>query len=535
MADGANIVLYDRNGNPVTYEGIETVSFNTDVDGKIATYTHGIASDEETVALDLSAGNQTVTPAEADFMKTVVIEKPDNLLPENIRKGETVAGIPGELIGETMSKEVELNFADGDQTVEPDPDTLLSAVIIKKPDNLLPENIRKGETVAGIPGTMSAGGTESVPPSDINFYDYDGTIVAAWTLEELAAATELPENPTHSGLASQGWNWTLEDLQEANVPENVGQLYITDDGKTRLYITAPASGLMPVKLYFSQTVANGVTIDWGDGSATETLEGTGNVNTTHTYASSGDYVISLDPADGCTLGFGNGTSYSVLPITACAAFFRKVEIGKNVTSINHYAFSRCYYLAAITIPSSVTSFIGKYAFQYCYNLTTIIIPSVTGSLWQYAFSYCHNLTNVIYPRSGAAISTNAFESCCNLTNIIASSLSGGNAFRNCYNLTNAFFFAGATVVDYAFQSCYNLTKVTIPSGVTSIGTYAFAYCHSVAEYHLEPTTPPTLANTNAFNGISSDCIIYVPKGCLSAYQSATNWSTYASQMQEEAE
>ena len=55
----------------------------------------------------------------------------------------------------------------------------------------------------------------------------------------------------------------------------------------------------------------------------------------------------------------------------------------------------------------------------------------------------------------------------------------------------------------------------------------------MAEYHLKPTTPPALANTNAFNGISSDCIIYVPKGSLEDYQSATNWATYADYMREE--
>jgi hypothetical protein len=45
-----------------------------------------------------------------------------------------------------------------------------------------------------------------------------------------------------------------------------------------------------------------------------------------------------------------------------------------------------------------------------------------------------------------------------------------------------------------------------------------------------PTTPPTLANTNAFTNILSDCKIYVPAASLTAYQEATNWSTYASYM-----
>ena len=44
---------------------------------------------------------------------------------------------------------------------------------------------------------------------------------------------------------------------------------------------------MNVRLYILQTVANGVIIDWGDGSAIQTLAGTGRVNATHTYAIAG--------------------------------------------------------------------------------------------------------------------------------------------------------------------------------------------------------------------------------------------------------
>ena len=50
-------------------------------------------------------------------------------------------------------------------------------------------------------------------------------------------------------------------------------------------------------------------------------------------------------------------------------------------------------------------------------------------------------------------------------------------------------------------------------------------------------TPPTLSNVSAFNNLPSDCVIYVPASdnhtVLEAYKTATNWSTYATQMQEE--
>ena len=98
----------------------------------------------------------------------------------------------------------------------------------------------QAETVAGLAdaiGTIPTGGS-SAPgaPGDITFYDYDGTIVTSWTLEELATKTALPDYPSHEGLTCQGWNWSLDDLKTTNRKMNVGAMYITDDGKTRIYI-----------------------------------------------------------------------------------------------------------------------------------------------------------------------------------------------------------------------------------------------------------------------------------------------------------
>ena len=294
------------------------------------------------------------------------------------------------------------------------------------------------------------GGSSAASPNDINFYDYDGIIVASYSLSEAQSLTALPDGPTHKGLTFQGWNYTLDKVKAFTRPMNVGVMYITDDGKTRLYIRIAAEGRMNVPLYISQTVANGVTIDWGDGSATETLAGTGNVNTTHTYTSIGDYVITLDPVDGCMLGFGDGSSsYCVLGSTddngrVYCNFLKSVRIGDGVTSIGSNAFGNCFSLASITIPESITS-----------------------------------------------------------------------------------------IGDSAFQSCYSLVSITIPDGVTSIGSNVFGNCYGMAEYHLKPTTPPTLSNANAFSNIPSDCVIYVPSGRLEAYKNATNWAKQASKMQEE--
>ena len=373
---------------------------------------------------------------------------------------------------------------------------------------------------AGGGGGGSGGASSPVCLKDVNFYDYDGTLIASYTIAEAQALTALPDGPTHDGLTFQGWNWTLEKVKALTRPMNVGAMYITDDGKTRLYIHIADKARSTVPLYLQQTVANGVTIDWGDGSATETLSGTGKVNTSHAYGIAGDFVISLEVADGCTLGLGNGSSsYCVMGSTGNNSkvycnMLQSVYIGENVTSIGNYAFQNCYSLASINIPNSVTS-IGNNALQNCCSLASINIPNSVTSIGNYALQNCYSLASINIPDSVTRIGTSLFSSCYSLASI---------------NIPDSVTSIG----NNAFSSCYSLASITIPDSVTSIGNYVFRFCYGMAEYHLKPVTPPTLSSTNAFNDIPSDCLIYVPSGSLNAYQTATNWSSYADYMREEA-
>ena len=227
---------------------------------------------------------------------------------------------------------------------------------------------------------------------DVNFYDYDGTLVAAYTCAQAQALTALPPAPSHDGLTFDGWNYTLSQVNGLTGKADIGAMYITSDGKTRLNITIAALGRMTVPLYITQTVSNGVTIDWGDGSATGTLSGTGNVNTSHTYSAIGNYIITLAVASGCILDFGDGTSTNCIlgganNLRVYPNMLQAIHIGSRVTSIGNYAFSYCSSLASITIPSGVTS-IGAYAFAYCYSLASITIPSGVTSIGYSAFISC---------------------------------------------------------------------------------------------------------------------------------------------------
>ena len=377
--------------------------------------------------------------------------------------------------------------------------------------------IRKGGSSGGGGGSSAV---TSVSVSDVNFYDYDGTILYSYTKEQFLALSAMPKLPTREGLICQGWNWVLDEAKEYVTDYgmlNIGTMYITDDGDTRLYIRIATEGRMDVPLCWNQTVANGVSIDWGDGSDIQSFTGTGNKNTTHTYAKHGDYVIRLKVADGCTLGLGNSSSsYCVMGSTnnngrVYCNMLQKAEIGARVTKIGYYAFRNCSSLASVSIPNGITN-IDDYAFHRCSSLASVSISSSVTKIGESAFSDCYSLASVSIPSSVTKI--------------------GYYAFRDCYSLASISIPNGITNIDdYAFHSCSSLASVSISSSVTKIGESAFYSCYGMAIYDFTShTSVPTLSNTNAFSSIPSDCVIKVPESLLEEWKAATNWSTYASQI-----
>ena len=418
-------------------------------------------------------------------------------------------------------------------------------------------------------GTGGSGGGGSIPsvsPKAVNFYDYDGTCLYAYTVEEAQALTKMPPLPEREGLICQGWNWTLEDIKAYNRSVTVGATYTTDDGTTRIYITlsegrtSPMLGVCP----------NGtVTVDWGDGTAPDTLTGTSTSTVkwtpNHNYAEPGDYVIRLS-VDG-EMGFYNNNSYGggILSDSSSNTVYRrhylnsvyKIEIGDGVEVIGTNAFKFCSSLKCILIPYGVTT-IGTTAFERCNGLEYIFIPDSVNSISGYAFTQAYNIRLVIIPKGLTSIEANLFQNkyalravdipygvtsigsaafqycyCLESIDIPKSVVSiAGSVFQECLSLKSVTIPENVTSIEnYTFQNCYSLTSVVFFGNVTNIGSSVFSKCVGVRHYDFTHNTEvPVLFNTGVFSDIPTDCEIRVPAALYDEWIVATNWATYASKI-----
>lgn len=283
-------------------------------------------------------------------------------------------------------------------------------------------------------------------------------------------------------------------------------------------------------IYFTQSAQNGVVVDWGDGSQTETYPGvtvTGlngyAVEASHQYASVGTYTIALTAQDGVTWSPGTMLDRGYGPASFLRAYdpfnardnpeLESFDFGQGCGLSQEYAFYRCSQLRKITIPDG-TATIPEYAFYNCLSLKTVTFNADATTISQFAFGGCAALTNVILPPNLEQIGISAFRDCTSWENYnmpaTVTSI-GTGAFENC-GFTEATWPASIAVVSkQAFTRCGSLRHIEIPNGVTKISSDAFTRTGL-----LEINIPASVvaidgAKDNTINGASfslgrcSDC------------------------------
>ena len=306
----------------------------------------------------------------------------------------------------------------------------------------------------------------------------------------------------------------LSETQIADVQYDNSKLMITE-------WTIPADNTV-IKLPVQGTGLN-ITVDWGDGTATETVT---TQFPSHTYATAGVYEIAV--AGECPeWGY---SSYSLPGRTSnyytYTQYLTKVKQFGELNATK-YGFTYCEKLTEVSGDNLVTDKTFEkvtsmaYMFNFCSGLTTLDASNfntsnVTNMSWM--FQYCKNLISLDlsnFDTSKVTDMSYMFSYCNSLTSLNISNFNTSNVigmtwmFYDCRNLTSldlsSFNTSKVTSMLYMFSNCSSTTSLDVSNFDTSKVTNMknmFSNCKSLTSLDVSSFNT---SNTQKMISMFSNC------------------------------
>lgn len=187
--------------------------------------------------------------------------------------------------------------------------------------------------------------------------------------------------------------------------------------------------------------------------------------------------------------------------------FNELQYFTSLREIAPRAFSDCYQLRAITLPSLI-QFIHEKAFSSCVQLEEIQIPTSVQRLGQSCFFHCTSLREILVPPS------------------VRDSIPY-QAFAYCSELQRATIDANVSIIGpRSFYECAQLQTVVLPFTTTRVCDAAFYGCGEIRQVFCRASTPPALERDVFDARVLSNAVLFVPEGSLEAYKHASGWRDF---------
>lgn len=399
----------------------------------------------------------------------------------------------------------------------------------------------------------------------VEYIDIDGSVLKTEYVTTGSDSTP-PSNPKRDKLTFLEWNKPTTNI---TLDTQIGATYTTVDNKTWFEIEINPVTTYSITLYLNKTNTNTMTIDWGDGTTTDDAN-SGNVSISHNYSNYGTYWIGISVNNS---GFFANPQYylgqdSINKLIDGNAYrsITKLYLSSDSQVINKN-FERMYALNEVSLDKNTELFI-IFLLSNCASLLSIIIPNNKTSIGAFFCKECTGLKQIVLPPSVTSIADQGFDICYS-NNILVSNNSvklldlryvttlGTFAFRGCAGAEKVYLNDNLTVLPQGiFQGLLFLESLTLPANLTQIGsnslgdiysikTLSFpstfttidanalnSFQSSISPKDLETiyfysTTPPSFGTNGLGTVISKRIKIYVPTASLTAYKTATGWSTLA--------
>ena len=177
------------------------------------------------------------------------------------------------------------------------------------------------------------------------------------------------------------------------------------------------------------------------------------------------------------------TLSSVLPDSAFYGLknLEKVNLPLTLSQIGANAFCGCAAIKEISLPTSLR-YIGAYAFDGCSGLYSVTLPAGLFEIGEYAFSRCTAFRALDIPITVSSIGENAFAGCSALEKVkmpLPVAFAGLFAGSVPETLKTVEVVGTSVLPAYAFAQCGGIENVTLPDGLTQVGSYAFLGCSSI--------------------------------------------------------